>query len=419
MKRRRETLQIFSLSFLDIAFCALGGTLLILLFSINRHEEAVGFFKTTTDKMTGEIETQQKKIGGLVEEVNEAKENYADLEEEHEDAKRRSAEEAERGRQNLAKLKSDANAKIADLEKDLAGANEALKAANEASQRQQNAYDKARRDFDKRESDLKSKLANLETTVGQMKEGLADKDKKLTDSERENAVLREAGRELLGKLKAGEQEIGQLRTQLQGIVGLKGPMKNVAFIFDTSESMTWFVTPTGTDKNNPEALARFRGYKTLLAKWIEHLPYEDFSVLTIGHETGEVPGWPRRLVEGNPDNRRTAIEFVMGLEARESTNTMDALRLALEELDTVDTIILFSDGAPNDQQNQPVDPDSREEAVEASAWVLEYLRTNNRTASGHPRVAINTIAMGEYLNAIYGKFLQDMAKENGGVFIGR
>lgn len=418
MKTRRQDLQIFSLSFLDVAFCALGGTLLILLFSINRHEEAVGFFKTTSEKMSGEIEAERKKIGGLVDELNQAREHYADLEEKHEDAKRRSAEEAERGRENLAKLKNDANAKIAELEKDLLGAKDALKAANEESNLRQNAYDKAKRDYEKRESDLKSKVANLETALAKMTAGIAMTDKRLTDSERDNIVLRESGREVLGKLKAGEREIAQLRSQLQGIVGLKGPMKNVAFIFDTSDSMTWLITPTGTEKSSPIAIARFAEYKALLASWVEHLSFDAFTIVTIGDKAGEVPDWAGKLAPGDAEHRRVAVEFVKALDASGSTNTMAALKLTLEQMEGVDTVVLFSDGAPNDEQNRPVRADSQE-AIIATTRVLDYLRTSNRDANGRPTVVINTIAMGEYLNAIYGKFLQDMAKENGGVFIGR
>jgi len=164
------------------------------------------------------------------------------------------------------------------------------------------------------------------------------------------------------------------------IVGVKGDLEGVAFVFDTSGSMD---TP------------RFEEYSEFLKILVLKLDFKRFNVIQFG---SDVDAWnPSGLAAATPANRRRAASFVRSFKPTgSSTNTLGALQKALN-FAGVDTVVLFSDGAPDQ------DPKA----------IREWLRRNN---SG---VAVNTVALGEYFQKQYGEFLQAVAQENGGTFIGR
>jgi len=194
-----------------------------------------------------------------------------------------------------------------------------------------------------------------------------------------------------------ENDARTLRAEMAGAIGLKGEMRGVVFVFDTSESMK---TP------------RFAEYLALLKNWVAHLPFERFNVVRFD---STVEAWSDELKEGSAENRRAAAEYIDKFEPRGQTDTLGALQKALS-MPGGDTVILLSDGEPYlIRDGRPaLDSDGRPIYGEpAIRQVLEWLRENARGAT------INTVGMGNYLNAAYGKFLQDVAREHGGEFIGR
>jgi hypothetical protein len=55
----------------------------------------------------------------------------------------------------------------------------------------------------------------------------------------------------------------------------------------------------------------------------------------------------------------------------------------------------------------------------SGVFIAELYLRSKIVINGEVRVTANTIGIREYLNATYDKFLHDLAKQNGGVFIGK
>lgn len=176
----------------------------------------------------------------------------------------------------------------------------------------------------------------------------------------------------------------RLRRAQAALIGLKGDMSAVVFAFDTSGSM-------GT-----LGPGKFDEYTGLLKTWIRELQFESFNVIEFDDD---VVTWDRTgLVAASKSNREAATRFVNGFVPDGNTSTKAALEEALEQLNGQGTIVLFSDGRPSDDSPNSI-----------RSWLL----------SNNPNVTINTVAMGAYLRQEYGEFLQAVAAENRGMFIGR
>jgi len=319
MRRRSRKLVLFGISFLDVAFCALGAVLLLLIHSMEAAHETIAEY----DRL----------LVGLMDTVDDAQ------------------EQAERVRTELTRTHGD--------------------------------LELARGELTRTRGDLE--LARGELTRAR---GEAD----TIGSELEAARADKAG--LQRRVAAFEEQIAQLEVQFQkrinGVIGLKGDFQGVAFIFDTSESM---------------AGESWEEYKSLLTTWVLSMDYEHFTVIRFSSDAETC--FPDSLVPATPENRAKAESFIQSFEPKSTTNTMAALQMALR-LDHVDTIILFSDGEPNWENGRRV------ESTTAIANIHNWLEANN------PGVAINTIAMGSYLeDRLFGRFLQKMAQDNSGTFIGR
>lgn len=194
-----------------------------------------------------------------------------------------------------------------------------------------------------------------------------------------------AAQNALSQAQADADSQRQARQALEdaqtALIGLKGDMGGVVFIFDTSGSMN---------------TSRFSEYKQMLKDWILHLEFNSFNVIEFNSQSRV---WqPNRLVPDSKGDRERASRFVDALPATGNTNTLDALEEAFQ-LPGLDTIILMSDGAPN----QPFTD------------IHRFLKS----ANSNRRVKINTVGMGNYFHAEYGDFLQEIAADHDGMFIGR
>ena len=255
---------------------------------------------------------------------------------------------------------------------------------------------------------LTDKLAGAEDDVEKLRkraagaEQLRDNQQKILDQVRRGADTlrreRDAGlkttRNQVEKLK---KTVLGLRGEMAGVIGLKGEMRGVVFVFDTSESMK---TP------------RYAEYLDLLKGWVRNLAFEQFNVVRFD---STVKAWSPALKTGSEENRRAAAAFIDTFKPQGQTNTLAALQAALAMPD-VDTLILLSDGEPYEfRDGRPVlDANGRPVFGEpAIRQAQQWLRANIHG------VVINTVGMGDYLNAAYGRFLQELAHEHGGEFIGR
>ena len=106
-----------------------------------------------------------------------------------------------------------------------------------------------------------------------------------------------------------------------------------------------------------------------------------------------------RLMQGTPENLMQAAEFARGLSRRfaGSTPTHAAIQTAMEY--DADAIILMSDGQPD---NNP-------------AFIIQDITAKNRRVGKE----IHTVAIGDYTqNRALVMFLQTLAQQNGGDFVG-
>ena len=185
------------------------------------------------------------------------------------------------------------------------------------------------------------------------------------------------------QVSALEEDIKGMERHVSAVVGLKGEFEGVVFVFDTSGSMSWD--------------GRFAEYQQLLKQWLMYLPLERFNV--IDFDSGVKPWRPGVLVTATAAEREAACQFVEGFTAGGGTNTLGALQAAFA-MPGVDTIILMSDGRPSGPM----------------ADIHNWLK--NANSSG--RIIINTVAMGTYFDEeTFGPFMQKIASDHGGSFIGR
>lgn len=203
-------------------------------------------------------------------------------------------------------------------------------------------------------------------------------------SRQQVSTLEEEITDMVQHVSAIEEEIQGMERHVSAVVGLKGEFEGVVFVFDTSGSMA-------DDE-------RFEEYQQMLQQWLMYLPFDRFNV--IDFDSGVKPWRPDVLVTATAAEREAACQFVEGFTAGGSTNTLGALQAAFA-MPGVDTIILMSDGAPD--KDQPMDQ------------IHDWLARENKSRG----VVINTVGMGLYFDKAYGPFLQKIASDHGGMFIGR
>ncbi len=94
---------------------------------------------------------------------------------------------------------------------------------------------------------------------------------------------------LLVTMSSSEQQAQESKKQAATMIGLKGDLKGVAFVFDTSGSM--------------EQGGRFPEYRELLKRWVLNLSFERFNVIRF---STDVEAWRQPgLFEATAADRRT------------------------------------------------------------------------------------------------------------------
>ncbi len=102
-------------------------------------------------------------------------------------------------------------------------------------------------------------------------------------------------------------------------------------------------------------------------------------------------------------NRAALMQQLAAVQPAGWTNTLEALRKAYEY--QVDTILLFSDGAPTNPNSGRFD-----EQVAQRIYAL---------CRQHDDVPINSIGLGNYFDQSLSTFLRTVARLTGGTFRGR
>src|SRR3954451_19796244 len=182
------------------------------------------------------------------------------------------------------------------------------------------------------------------------------------------------------------------------LVGLSGRLERVAILFDASGSMRKAATSGGGD--------RWAEAQQIAETWLEHLNVQQCVLVVFASEVRTFPqdGTLADLRGADGKAKRDwLMQQVKAVRPGGGTNTLDALRTAYGY--DVDSILLFSDGAPSVSGSGAFNP--------AAAQKI-YALTRE-----HPNIPIHTMGLGNYFDQNASTFLMSLAKLTNGSFRGR
>lgn len=398
--KNREEINIFTASFLDVICCALGAVLLICFLLVIPQKSLRAQIEEAHQeiaKVSGQIEQKASEIGTLRIRNDEMRKHH---EIESAQAKARIRGLEEEVRQHVAYEKAakreiaQANARIEELQKDI----------QRHSSREEDAN-----------SEIAQARAQIDTLQDQVGRYSSSKDDAKKEIKRLEQIV-EAERTRHEKMtREFEETAARQRVRIRNIAGLNGDFKHVAFIFDISGSMA-----TGASGNMELRILE------LWQSYIRELDYERFTLITYSSDVNVWVDRRNRSHLKTDDMVDRACKFIGSLKASGVTNTIGALNMAINDIPGIDTIVLFTDGAPTRYVNgrpvmssdgRSVSKSERDEA-EAIKDVLELIK-NSRSKEN--TVVINTIGIGHelYTKLYFSNFLRRLANKTGGEFIAR
>lgn len=172
---------------------------------------------------------------------------------------------------------------------------------------------------------------------------------------------------------------------------------------EAGKAKTGVVKPVPKEKIDksqlPENRRRIYRVKEELIRCIRELPPQvHFGVLAFNHELFHL--WESRTLRpAGPREKAKAIEWVKALQETGATRTDYALREALS-IPEVDTIVVLTDGAPQDEKNQRLDIDS----------ILRQVKEQNRFV----RARIETVSFLQIRDSRMRRFVRELALQNDG-----
>ncbi len=200
----------------------------------------------------------------------------------------------------------------------------------------------------------------------------------------------------LDDLKTAQAQLQTQRTREATInrelVGLRGGLKRVAIVFDASGSMT---------QNG-----RWEEVQRIALTWLDHLEVDECVLIVFSSAVTAFPTDGSLLRVAGAEgaaNRAQLLQYLKSVKPEGWTNTLAAMQLAYRY--PVDTLILFSDGAP-----------TYEKANRFNAEAVDQIYTLCRQ---HADIPINAIGLGNYFDPDFSTFLRTIAQLSGGTFVGR
>jgi len=248
-----------------------------------------------------------------------------------------------------------------------------------------------------------------------------DLQKQLLTSQHERDQLQATKRELTEYQNAASKWINNAETRLaqfeqaedsekslrQELLNLRGDFSRVVFVIDISgsmadESASRLRRPNWGDDGKPWTYV-----KNQVNSWLKNLPVESFRLVVFNQDLREFPVGHENWIRGDA-RRIEAAEFLDSCQPEGGTSTELAIRRALEHQPTA--IVLFTDGAPSkihpvDKNNYVLDPDQMES-------ILQMLAIHGS------EVPVNVVAVSNYFDNQLATFLQEIAAQTGGGFVG-
>jgi hypothetical protein len=253
---------------------------------------------------------------------------------------------------------------------------------------------------------LTDELARLKTslvkTLAIVESGKAEALRK--DAElallRDNARLLDEAKSSLVHLRERTAELEHMLAEIRvdqrkinrDLIGLRGILSKTVILVDASGSM---------------AGDRWKDAVEVMAIWFEQLPVREVNLIVFNAQPNSFPGASQFLRLDGPEgesHRKRLIDHLKAITPTGGTFTRAALQQAYAS-PGIDSIILFTDGAPN--TGKEADP------VQSEADAI-YALIND-----HKDIPINAIGVGEYFDPRLSAFLLKVGELSHGTFIGR
>jgi colicin import membrane protein len=282
-----------------------------------------------------------------------------------------------------------------DLEAIVAALREKLEASGGTLDEARQAAVLAQKTADEQISKLQSKAVASQRQADQYMAQLARAANELQALKQKSEQLENS----LSKSEAERQkallEEGRNNREL---VGLKGSFQRVAILVDASGSMRQTGAAGGAD--------RWAEAQRIVAVWLQHLNVRQCVLIVFSSEASVFPtdGSLVDLRGDDADAQRAALlDRLKEVSPAGYTNTFEALRKAYAY--QVDSIVLFSDGAPSRSNSGAFD-------AQLAAQVYDL-------CARHPGIPVNTVGLGNYFDPQMATFLRTVAATTGGTFRGQ
>ncbi len=297
---------------------------------------------------------------------------------------------------SLADLKQTSDAKTKSLEELLAQALERQKADQSASAQQLQTVVTRAEQAERQAKDAATVRDDYLDRLRRAAVYFRDMDEKKNLLALQVEALKTQLANVLDDLKTAQSQLQQQRSREATInrelVGLRGGLKRVAVLFDASGSMT--------------QQGRWEEVQRIALTWLDHLEVDECVLIVFSSGAVAFPADGSLLrVSGDEGsaNRARLLEYLKSVKPEGWTNTLAAMQLAYRY--PVDTVILFSDGAPTYETVNRFN-------TQAAEQIYALCRQ-------HADIPVNAIGLGNYFDPDFSTFLRTMAQLTGGTFVGR
>jgi hypothetical protein len=300
-------------------------------------------------------------------------------------------------RKEMTDLKKTTDTETASLKELLARALEQAKTEKATSEKDLLAANARVAEIDAKAKEASAKAADYLDRLQRAATFVRGVDEKKRLLELEIQALKVQLANALDRLKNSQEQLVQRRsaekTVRQELIGLAGKLRRVAIVFDSSGSMN--------------EGGRWDEVQRITATWLQHLEFDQCVLIVFSSGVAVYPPDGSLVSVTGPQgeaNRAQLQAYLKAIKPEGWTNTLAAMRAAYRYPD-LDTIILFSDGAP-----------TYENSNKFSAEVAQEIYALCRQRANIP---VNTIGVGNYFDRDLSTFLRTVAQLSGGTFLGR
>jgi len=329
---------------------------------------------TDKTKLADEKRTLDERMAALATQLEERVKVLAELQKERDQLKSQTAK--------LDAIVATLEKKLADSGTEIAAMSSKVNETEAEYKKRIAALEKAAGNETKRAEDYLAKLRRAADLFQGLKKSNANLEEKLDGAE-----------------KRYQRQLALETTVNRKLVGINGKLKRVAILFDASGSMKQKDTEEGAD--------RWQDAQKIASTWMGHLDVDECVLIVFSSDVRTFPSDGKLAKIQGPNgeaNRAKLMEQLKSVEPEGWTNTLEALKKAYS-YEGIDTVLLFSDGAPTFANSGRFDPNVAEQ-------IYTLCRKN-------PNIPVNTVGLGNYFDQNLSTFLRTVASITDGTFLGR